>query len=442
VQQIPTLATILACCLALLLAGCSVGGGATVARVPNRLAYVGLDAQIYNLMLDDRDPRRVSSVPGEAPLPAGRRLTQWPTWSADGSRLAFLRFDLSRVADDVALIFVVAADGSGLTKVFESSEDIPIYLDWSPDGALLAVLAQHQETLRLLLVDPSGAAPPREVATGAPLYFAWSPDAKALLLHTNGDYSSHDAARLSLARSEGDRWQTEELPARPGNFRAPAWSSDGGTMAFVAQLPGGQATLAVQAVGAAEPTRLTIVGDEPSLLWSPSGDRLAFGSRVAGRPLLHHGLETIKPDGSDRRRVTDDNLAAFYWSPDGKHLAYAGVDTANRSFAWYVVDPDGKNRRQVASFLPSDEQIYMFTYFDQYAQSHGVWSPDGKYLLYAGSPPGTPRPRQGTGPADQDADTTAEPPQVYVVPTDGSAAPRSVVNGGIALWPVAVPAKQ
>ncbi len=417
--------------------GCGRGAIAPAPPAPSRLAYVGVDGQVYTLPLGGGDPRRVSAVPGEPPVPAGQRFSRWPTWSPDGSRLAFMRFDVSQVVDDKASIFVVGADGSGLTKVFESDEELPIYMAWAPDASSLTLLTQRGEELRLQLIDPTGGLPTREVVAGQPLYFAWSPDASSLLAHVNGDHRSTEHAMMALVRPGNAAEAAQQLSARPTDFRAPAWSADGARMAFVAQVPGGQAALAVQDTGALEPRRIVAVGAEPAFLWSPTADRLAFSSRVSEQLPLYAGIETVKADGSERQRVTDANVAAFFWSPDGKKVAYVGVEPNARALAWFVADPDGKNRREVASFVPSDEQFLMFRFFDQYAQSHGLWSPDGKYLVYAGSPAESARSK----PAPEAADSTAgqvgrDRSQVFVAAVDGSTAPRTLVDGSIALWPV------
>jgi TolB protein len=414
--------------------------GPSTPSAPSRLAYVGLDGQVYTVPLDGGDSRRVSVVPGEAPMHGGERLTRWPTWAPDGTRLAFMRFDVSRTAEDKALIFIVGADGSGLTKVFESTDEMPIYMAWAPDGSSLTVLTQRKTDLRLQLIDPSGARPPREIAQGGPLYFAWSPDARSLMLHVNGDHLTTERAMLALLRPDSSDEALHPLSTSPSDFRAPAWSADGRRMAFVAQVPGGQAALAVQDAGGSDSTRLAPVGREPAFLWSPSADRLAFSSRVSDQVPLYNGIETIKADGAERQRVTDANVAAFYWSPDGKRLAYAGLDPNARALAWFVTDPDGKNRRQVASFIPSDEQFFMFRFFDQYAQSHAVWSPDGKYLVYAGSAPEASRAgAQRDAAPGKSGEADDESAQIFIAATDGNSAPRALVDGSIGLWPVPLP---
>src|SRR6266571_793292 len=91
--------------LVLVVLGCSTGGAPATA--PGRLAYVGSDGQVYTLPLEGGEPRRVSGVPGETPVPAGERFTRWPTWARDGQRWAFMRFEVSRVAEDRATVYVV-----------------------------------------------------------------------------------------------------------------------------------------------------------------------------------------------------------------------------------------------------------------------------------------------------------------------------------------------
>lgn len=424
------------CLAALLLAvavsGCFSGARSDPPSVSTRLAYVGQDEQVYTVPLEGGDARQVSVITGETSLQAGRRFTKWPTWSPDGVRLAFMRFEVSNVADDLSSIFVVASDGAP-TRVFESVDELPIYMAWTPDSRGLTLLTQRGDTLRLHLVD--AAHEPRELATGSPLYFAWSPDSQRLLLHVNGDHRTTGTAALTLLRFDSAGEASEPSSARPTDFRAPAWSADGSRMAFVMQLPGGQAALSVQELGAQEAGRLAVVGDEPAFLWSPTGPRLAFSSRTAGA-LLYEGIETINADGGNRLRVTDTEVIAFYWSPDGKKLAYAALDPRARSLAWFVSEPDGKNRRELATFLPSEDQFFMFRFFDQYAQSHAVWSPDSKYLVYAGAAPGAVESSNGTGRTSSQPTASS---RVFVAPVDGSAAPRSLVDGRIGVWPVPTP---
>ena len=75
----------------------------------------------------------------------------------------------------------------------------------------------------------------------------------------------------------------------------------------------------------------------------------------------------------------------------------------------------GANRR-LASFLPTSDMIYLLTYFDQFSQSHRVWSPDSQNLVY------------GELTADRQ-------PVVTILSTSGTdSVPLTIAEGQIGVW--------
>ena len=81
---------------------------------------------------------------------------------------------------------------------------------------------------------PSQSGPPNEplavLQRGAPLYFDWSPDSASLAVHSNED--------VLLVRPDYDAQQFSVQPlAQSRSFRTPAWSPDGARLAWSA--PGG-----------------------------------------------------------------------------------------------------------------------------------------------------------------------------------------------------------
>ena len=389
-----------------------------------RLAYVADDNHVYTVAVEGGDPRRVDSAPGEQAVAGEVRVSRWPTWTGDGSRLAFMRLR-SGVGDAPAAaeVWTVEPDGSGLRRIWESGDLAPIYMAWSPDASALALLAQRREGLELVLVDPAGGLPPRKVAEGNPLYSSWSPDAGELLIHAGGDHRSNPAAELVVVRTVGPEAR-RALGLQPGDFRAPAWSPDGSRVAVVAEAPGSTAVLAVANATGSDVVRIAPLSEEVAFTWAPGGEHLAFSTRAPGERLLYRGLEVVRTDGSGRAQITSEPVIAFFWSPDGSRLAFAAVDRQAQALAWFVTDATGRSPKQVAQFLPSEEQVRHFAFFDQYAQSHGVWSPDSRYLTYAGTVGGGPN--EPAGPRRS---------RVFVVPADGSAEPRAVVDGNIGIWP-------
>ncbi|NJM07275.1 hypothetical protein HC891_15405 [Candidatus Gracilibacteria bacterium] len=87
-------------------------------------------------------------------------------------------------------------------------------------------------------------------------------------------------------------------------------------------------------------------------------------------------MRTLSPDGQ--------RVAAFFWAPDSRQIAYLSFDAASATpLTWNVARSDGSAVRELASFAPSRAFGGMITYFDAYAQALDVWSPDSRQLVYA-----------------------------------------------------------
>ncbi|HET7375574.1 MAG TPA: hypothetical protein VFK30_02635, partial [Anaerolineae bacterium] len=126
------------------------------------------------------------------------------------------------------------------------------------------------------------------------------------------------------------------------------------------------------------------------------------------------------------------DVVAFFWSPDGQHLAYLTVDTSQPGpvgrigglaaprvkqqptayFTWHVIDLQTQHTLNLISFEPADAMVYMAQYFDQFAQSIEVWSPDSQSLVLAGTPLNG---RSGVYVIDA---SSANSPATYVGPGD------------------------
>ena len=145
----------------------------------------------------------------------------------------------------------------------------------------------------------------------------------------------------------------------------------------------------------------TLVAQQSNPLWfswSPDGKYVAYIDRHG--PLLV--LDAASGEVVARSPV--NGVLAFFWSPDSAHIAYITVaSTQPGSFsasapsaarlaaqtpqpsglAWSVLDVADSANRQYGSFIPTQEMIYLLTYFDQFAQSHRLWSPDSSEIVYS-----------------------------------------------------------
>jgi TolB protein len=97
-------------------------------------------------------------------------------------------------------------------------------------------------------------------------------------------------------------------------------------------------------------------------------------------------LYVVEMETNRTRELSDRPVLAFFWSPDGKKLAYLVADDRSDELRlrWYVWE--GGRPRPYSSFLPSRTffQGYI-VFFDQYAQSMSIWSPDSTAFTYAGT---------------------------------------------------------
>ncbi len=406
------------------LAGCSLlpllptDRPATSSSV-SKIAYIGADDHVYVAETDGSAARRVSEQVSGLSIADGWTY-RWPTYSPDGRRLAFAAFR-SR-AGALASTAVVAAElePARAGVLLESSQLAPIYLYWSPDNRHLSALVQGARTLELHLLDALGSEPSRMLAAGQPLYWSWAPDGHTLAVHIGGDADTNPDAWVGLLNTADASALPERFGDPPGGFRAPAWSPAGDRLAFVA-LGGGVSLLSVRDARG-QVARVASSASEVAFSWAPDGEWLAFAFSAADSPAIYDGLEVVRPDGSERHRLSQDPQLGFYWAPDGKRLAVLGLNSAARQLAWSTVQVDGKGRRQLASFSPASDFAFQLPFFDQYVQSTSLWSPDGRKLVYAAE-----------SATEQTNGSTAEE-RIMVLDMDGQVAPTVVARGGVAVW--------
>jgi Tol biopolymer transport system component len=400
--------------------------------VPARAAYVAQDGHVYVVSLAGGDARRVSEIVGKIvgettagfESPIGR----WPTWAPDGARLAFVRA-LVGPGDTliVAQLWTVAHDGTDPRKVWEATDQEPIYLAWSPSSAQIALLVQGSGDFELMLIDTAGGQPPRKVAQGSPFYYTWAADSRALLLHVGDTKSGSSKPELGVLRL-GPPDEYRSVGIVPGDFRTPGWSADGRKLVFVADGPDGVPAISMVSPEGGDITRLASAGGQTAFAISADGTRLAWSSRSETDRLAYDGLEVVSTDGKHRTRVTGDLVMAFYWSPDYVRIAFVTIDRGGSTFAWNVADADGSNVKRLSTFTPTPDQIRVLAFFDQYAISHGLWWPDGSAVAYAVGQPG-----------DQRVFGAAGPGTVQTVLTDGSERAKTLIGGNFVTMPVPAP---
>lgn len=158
----------------------------------------------------------------------------------------------------------------------------------------------------------------------------------------------------------------------------PALSPDGKRIVFISVKKDDQKSdvCVMNVDGTGRRTILKGEGDRFAMspVWSPDGRRIAY-------TVPKDGVIVMDADGKNGKTLGGGILAD--WSPDGKQILYTAFAMGDSTI--HVMDADGKNARKLVDG----------------AAMPGAYSPDGKRLVYMGSPDG-PRVRPCIFTADVD----------------------------------------
>lgn len=412
-------------CLMLLSTGLVRAQDGVLPSLPGQIAYVGADFNVYTLNLEDYNHVQLTDDAGQM------RRYQWPTWSTDG-RLAY--FSMFREDGQLLTGTYISPDGYESGVLVLTGPEAFNYAYWSPGNCEagvncrdLAVLLSSQTRGMFVELIRDGLAETNNLTAGLggpPFYYSWSPDGGRMLWQRSNQ-------RFDIYDANADR-VTDTLTETPGVILAPAWSPVDDRLLF-------------GAVGEDEATDLVIAGNgETQVLasgftglvsfnWSPDGDRIAYREHTRGGFGALSIMDAVTGESIARSPAT--GIISFFWAPDSRQIAYLTLASPPGSFnafspaghvraqgpqppagiAWSILDTETGDVRQFGSFFPTQETLYLMQFFDQFAQSHRVWSPDSRHILYSEMTP--------SGPVINLLDTT----QVGSVPF-------SVADGVIGIW--------
>ncbi len=330
------------------------------------------------------------------------------SWSPDGERIAFIGTDSDCVEDWGIVVLNLA---TGATNVI-SDETAGIFR-WSPDGRDIAFAAYEGDYPdvegRIELVDVATGRSSELFRGGRVTALDWSADGGRLVFAWEGDdgtwaarvidattgvtvaeIKSEEERRIGgtvLSPAGGDiAFVTFEEDIKGNRIKsylyvgpvdgeslmvlntemvlsAPAWSSDGATVA----VSGADVQeFRLYTVGA-DGSGLQYVANGRAPSWAPDANVLAFIDDFCGRS----DASVISPDGSGLLALApelDGITTSVLWSPTGDRIAF--VVEAGEDRGLYAVEPDGSGLKLII-----DPPLI-----------NPSWSPDGSRL--AGMPPG------------------------------------------------------
>ncbi|MEM7348508.1 MAG: hypothetical protein AAF485_30140, partial [Chloroflexota bacterium] len=355
---------------------------------PGHLAYIGADGNVYVTTPDQWEALAVTDD-ATAPREGGGLSYQRISWSPEG-HLAFA--SVVRTRDDAkSTLYVAETFDQPARVVGQSDNHFVIYIYWSPVACphtpncrQLAYLIEEETDIGLHLVEMNGETIDNQIiGFGWPYYFSWSPDGTSILWHTGGSIQENEQAQLM----QYDLLEREalHLPLSPAAFLAPAWSPV--DTRWLGAVNDGE-TDQLQLLGESTPVDISMVSrGGTSFAWGPTGTQIAYAVRPNSDHQFYGPIHLFETETQQSRQLTDDGLQilAFFWDPAGERLGYltlvpmAGGDWMQ----WRVYDVAQDIDRGFKLFNPSLQMKFVMSSFNQYAQSHRFWSPDGRYLVYA-----------------------------------------------------------
>jgi Tol biopolymer transport system component len=308
--------------------------GVARAEVPGgpRLALVKWDIFAGRFVLESVDPagaqplRLAGGGERKRPLP---EIFEAPTWSPDGSKIAFV--GVARSLEGGLRgdrLYVVGADGRDLKPLLGTHG--PASPVFTPNGNSIAFARPWRRGASIWLADLAGGAPRRLSPARKGLYLfpgSFSPDGSTLLATRFTGRGQEEVVAVHLGTGE-----VESVIRHVGN---PVYSPDGTKLALLRWQPLRRSdgtrtetsdlfTARADGKGLRRLTK-TPYRDETFPSWDPSGERLAFVRYLPEKvesELIEVGVGAsvmqMNADGSCRREILKPSIEAIYgvaWQP-------------------------------------------------------------------------------------------------------------------------------
>jgi serine/threonine protein kinase/Tol biopolymer transport system component len=261
-----------------------------------------------------------------------------PTFSPDCSLVAF-----SRAIDGQRDIVTMTTDGRPAARLTDQpgDDDDP---SWSPNGKQVLFTSHRNGNADVFVMDEDGSnQTPLTDSGGVDIDPSWSSDGSRIT------WVSDQGGTLQVFVMSADG--SDKRPVTPAGIKGagdPAFSPDGGTIAFSAPAGGGggRQVFTVE-MDTQETTQLTgpgAEGDGASIggvnrqpVFSPDGGAIVFASTADG----NENLYTMNADGSDARALTsgpdDDSDAGF--SLDGTRILFLRTPVASQTTTTTTTGP-------------------------------------------------------------------------------------------------------
>ena len=218
-------------------------------------------------------------------------------------------------------IYMMNSDGSGQTRLTNNSvrDDFPT---WSPDGRKIAFLRQNGSVYSINLMNADGTDV-RQITSlsliSSLFGMSWSPDATKIAFEENGNIFTINidgSNRVNLTNGQFINY-------------TPSWSPDGSRIAF-ARSPYSHGyyenvyTMNSDGSNVTQIVRCQGYCATYSPDWSPDGGRISFTFN-GDSDYDGYTIALVNPDGTNLQHIDSGGVQHPRWSPDGtKIVSFSG----------------------------------------------------------------------------------------------------------------------
>lgn len=259
-----------------------------------RIAYVARSTNEYRLEVADSDGENAFvALRSSEPIIS-------PTWSPDGSKLAYVSFESKK---PVIYVQELATRKRVAVANFKGSNSAPA---WSPDGRRLAISLSRDGQTQIYLIYADGSEPRRlSQSSYIDTEPCFSPDGQSIY------FTSDRSGGPQIFRMSVDGGDVKRVTINRGSYNiSPAISPDGKMLAYVSRREGGRFQVYVLDLITEQETRLSDGALDESPSFAPNGRYIMYAS---GRG----SLTVVAADGSARYNLSAkaSNVREPAWGP-------------------------------------------------------------------------------------------------------------------------------
>jgi Tol biopolymer transport system component/DNA-binding winged helix-turn-helix (wHTH) protein len=292
-----------------------------------------------------------------------------PAWSPDGGLIAFLRASRPGKAD----VVVVPPLGGPERVMGEVIRFEPMNqaLSWTPDSKWIVVFDRPPgQPAGLWLLSVVGgerrrltSTPDEWVGDFTP---AFAPDGRFLAFRRLVARNSFDLFVLPVGAAMRPDGEPHQLTRNGQVIVGLAWAANGKDLIFSTGSPGNLSIFKMGTSGAS-PKRLTGQGEVLHLTVAARSNRLVFAESRREMDIYRVRLDPGGGQASDSVPLIASSRLERYpsYSPDGKKIAFVSLRSGN--WQLWIADNDGQNAVQM-------------TWFERGEVAFPVWSIDGKQI--------------------------------------------------------------